>query len=441
MNEVARMDRRRAVIEGGPSGDGRRLLAGTSVIFLLGAGAFFVLTAGIDNEAGAPDTSETADMQDEAAWTGVDTRMPLTAPEKAPQAQLVAMMPPPVQTPEVDDDDKAARAHIADLERQIQALRDAQGEHLDVRAVLEDQRAMLEEQFRSEREAAEERYQRQLAEMARNMAGGVGAVRTNDDGRDAQRRLEEERARQAAIAEAQIMSDGIVLDASGAVRGNGSQGEAGGRKASERRLSSNEAFIRDASTQSSETVRATRIAAPGRTIVQGTTVAAVLETAISTELPGVIRAVVSDDVLSYDGNNVLLPRGTRLIGSYNSAGSVVQGRVQIGWNRAVTPEGVSVELGGYGADALGGSGQAGFVDSRFWQRFGSAALISLIGAGSEVIVVPGASAIQQNTAEDLGDDIELASRGVTDEYLSLPPVIHVDQGTAVTVFVNRDLVL
>ncbi|MBA3585513.1 MAG: hypothetical protein H0W36_13515, partial [Gemmatimonadetes bacterium] len=298
-------------------------------------------------------------MQDREAWTGIDTRMPLMAPQEAPQAQLVAVMPPAVQPPE-DDEAKAARARIADLEEQIQALRNAQGEDLDLRAILDDQRAMLEEQFRSEREAAEERYQRQLAEMARNMAGGVGTVGIGDEGREARRRLEEERARQAAIAEAQIMSDGIVLDASGAARGSGPQrGETGGRGTSERRLSSNEAFIRDASTQSSETVRATRIAAPGRTIVQGTTVAAVLETAISTELPGVIRAVMSDDVLSYDGTNVLLPRGTRLIGSYNSAGSVVQGRVQIGWNRAVTPEGVSVELGGYGSDALGGSGQAG----------------------------------------------------------------------------------
>ncbi len=435
------MGRRRAAIEGGPSGNRRRLLAGTAVILLIGAGAFFVLTAGAGREAGAPNTSETADMQDREAWTGIDTRMPLMAPQEAPQAQLVAVMPPAVQPPE-DDEAKAARARIADLEEQIQALRNAQGEDLDLRAILDDQRAMLEEQFRSEREAAEERYQRQLAEMARNMAGGVGTVGIGDEGREARRRLEEERARQAAIAEAQIMSDGIVLDASGAARGSGPQrGETGGRGTSERRLSSNEAFIRDASTQSSETVRATRIAAPGRTIVQGTTVAAVLETAISTELPGVIRAVMSDDVLSYDGTNVLLPRGTRLIGSYNSAGSVVQGRVQIGWNRAVTPEGVSVELGGYGSDALGGSGQAGFVDSRFRQRFGSAALISLIGAGSKVVVIRDSSAIQQDTAEDLGNDMETASRGVMDDYLSLPPVIYVDQGTALTVFVNRDLVL
>ena len=64
------MGRRRAAIEGGPSGNRRRLLAGTAVILLLGAGAFFILTAGAGKEAGAPDTSETADMQDREALDG-----------------------------------------------------------------------------------------------------------------------------------------------------------------------------------------------------------------------------------------------------------------------------------------------------------------------------------------------------------------------------------
>ena len=153
-----------------------------------------------------------------------------------------------------------------------------------------------------------------------------------------------------------------------------------------------------------------------------------------------IRAVVSDDVWSYDGSTVLLPRGTRLLGSYNSDVSVVQGRVQLAWNRAVTPEGVSVELGGYGADTLGRSGQEGFVDGRFRQRFGSAALISLIGTAPEVVVASETGATGQDIAEDLGGDLETSAQGVMGDYLSAPPVIYVDQGTAITVFVNQDLV-
>ena len=145
--------------------------------------------------------------------------------------------------------------------------------------------------------------------------------------------------------------------------------------------------------------------------------------------------------MSHDGTNVLLPQGTRLIGSYNSDVSVVQGRVQMAWNRAVTPEGVSVELGGYGADALGMSGQAGTVDTRFRQRFGSAALISLMGAAPELLVDRSTDGRRSDWAEDAGDDITNASGGALDEYLSAGPVIYIDQGTYLTVIVNRDLVL
>ena len=65
--------------------------------------------------------------------------------------------------------------------------------------------------------------------------------------------------------------------------------------------------------------------------------------------------------------------------------NVAQRRAQIAWTRAITPSGDSIMLGSIGADELGRSGQTGFVDTRFNERFGSAALISLIGAAPVVI--------------------------------------------------------
>ena len=231
-----------------------------------------------------------------------------------------------------------------------------------------------------------------------------------------------------------MSSDLLVLDSSGKVTGGGASG------AGERKLSTNEQFMASASTASYDTVRATQIAAPDRTIVQGTTLEAVLETAISTELPGVIRAAVTNDVYSYDGSNVLLPRGTRLIGSYNSDVSIASNRAQLAWNRAITPDGRSVELGGYGADPLGMSGQTGFVDTRFGERFGSAFLISMLAITPQVVVDDSAGENTQELAEDVGEDLENTTQSVMNDYLSLPPVIYIDQGTTMTVFVNRDLV-
>ncbi len=439
---------RDAVISGGSGGGGTgRMLAGVGLLIAVGVAAWFLLMPSSETSDG-PDTSQPADMQDREGSSGVDTGLPL---DRTVQTETAApgrtQMEPPV-VEDTGDGGAADRARIAELERRIEEMLNSEVENPDLAALMKEQREALEAAFERERVAAEERYQLQLAEMSRNMSAGDGGM--TDAERDARARLEEERLRRAAIAEAQIMSDGIVIDSSKARSGGQSQGGAanvngaGGARSGNgagREMTSNESFMAQASTQSYETVRATRIAAPGRTIVQGTTLNAVLETAISTELPGAIRAVVTDDVMSYDGNNVLLPQGTRLIGSYNSDVSVIQGRAQLAWNRAVTPEGVSVELGGYGADALGMSGQAGTVDTRFRQRFGSAALISLISSAPKALINSDSDDDTSDLIEDFGDDTSNAAQKVMGDYLSAGPVIYIDQGTYLTVFVNRDLVL
>ncbi|PZX14175.1 type IV secretion system protein VirB10 [Palleronia aestuarii] len=422
------------MIEGGSEGSGRgRTIAAVAFLGAVGVVAYFILSPEAVDTSG-PDTSQTQEMQREETAPGVDTGMPAGQPVDQPDTTPIPAVMTPMTPPPVDDGREEDRKRIADLEAQLESLRQSQGGDEALQAALDDMQTKLER----EREDADARYQALLAQMAQNAGGGDTGM--SEDEREARRRLEEERQRRAAIAEAQIMSNGIVLDAAGAKTGGSQGGASGAGDASGRTLTSNEQFIQDASTQSYDTVRATRIANPSRTIVQGTTLNAVLETAISTELPGAIRAVVTDDVMSYDGMNVLIPRGSRLIGSYNSDVSVIQDRVQIAWNRAVTPEGVSVELGGYGADALGMSGQAGQVDTRFRQRFGSAALISLIGAGPDVVIKDDTRGDAADAMQDVGDDMATATQGVMADYLNAGPVIYIDQGVYMTVFVNRDLV-
>ncbi|WP_299821965.1 TrbI/VirB10 family protein [uncultured Jannaschia sp.] len=430
------LNRRDAAISGGSGGQGVRTLSIVLFLGMVGVGAYFIFSPKYV-ETTAPDTSQTQAMQGREPSAGVDTTMPVQPAVQTEETAVETRMQPAVAVPPADTGNDADRQRIADLERQLEELRQSQtGGDPELQQALAD----MQSKHERERQDAEARYQAlltrmtQLTQVTQNTGSGM-----SEEEREARRRLEEERQRRAAIAEAQIMSNGIVLDAAGA-RTGGRQGGTAVGDGSGRTLTSNEQFVQDASTRSYDTVRATRIANPGRTVVQGTTLNALLETAISTELPGAIRAVVTDDVMSYDGMNVLIPRGSRLIGSYNSDVSVIQDRVQIAWNRAVTPEGVSVELGGYGADALGMSGQAGTVDSRFRQRFGSAALISLIGAGPDVVIRDDTRGDAADAMQDVGDDLANATQGVMGAYLNAGPVIYIDQGVDMTVFVNRDLV-
>ena len=251
---------------------------------------------------------------------------------------------------------------------------------------------------------------------------------------DAAQRAEEERRRLEAIRQDQIQSEALLFDESEPVHAVA----VGGQNAVERDLNRNERFLASAAQADVETAMATQLANPGRTIVQGTILRAVLETTINTHLPGMLRATLTEDVRSYDGTGVLLPAGSRLIGTYSSDVSIAQNRVLIAWNRAVTPNGTSISLGSVGADRLGQSGQEGAVDSHFIERFGSAALISLIAGAPDIIIGERTSTTQ--LLGDVGGDLEQATQRTVDEYLRIPPTVHVDQGAEMIVFVNRDLV-
>lgn len=423
----ARVSARSSEFDDGASSKVVKILVGGLVGIVILILALMLIAPGqMASLMGGGRTSDAEDVQSTSSGdSGLSTEITqrnTTVDTDVPETSLPEATSIPEDTSELD---AAERQRLAELEARLAAMEEGRGEL--TRELLEQQAADLREQFERERQLADEAYQRQLqdAMMAQNMDGGEA---------EARRRLEEERARLNAINEAQVSSDLLVLDNSGQITGGGAEGSG------ERRLNSNEQFMASASTASYDTVRATQIAAPDRTIVQGTTLEAVLETAISTELPGVIRASITNDVYSYDGSNVLLPRGTRLIGSYNSDVSIASNRAQLAWNRAITPDGRSVELGGYGADQLGMSGQTGFVDTRFGERFGSAFLISMLAITPQVIVDDNAGENTRELAEDVGEDLENTTQSVMNDYLSLPPVIYIDQGTTMTVFVNRDLV-
>jgi type IV secretion system protein VirB10 len=188
-----------------------------------------------------------------------------------------------------------------------------------------------------------------------------------------------------------------------------------------------------------------------------------LETAINTELPGNIRAQVTEPVFSYDGKRILMPAGTVLIGTFNPDIMVAQKRVLIAWNRAITPKGQSIAIGSTGTDTLGRSGTAGNVDNRLGPKIGAAVLVTAINAVPSLLggLLNKASPQQQNPspvtvnvggsggsggdaggqlAQGAASAVAEQTSGFLEKYLSLPPIIRVPQGEEIRVFVNRDLV-
>jgi len=190
----------------------------------------------------------------------------------------------------------------------------------------------------------------------------------------------------------------------------------------------NDAFAARVSSGEVPAARAGALRNPKTTVPQGALIAAVLETAINSDLPGFVRAVVSRDVFSFDGTRVLIPRGSRLVGQYRSEVALGQSRAFVVWTRLLRPDGVSIQLASPGTDPLGRAGLDGKVDRHYFQRYGPGLLSTAISA-----------ALNNTSSNQLVIGTAQTLPGAVTSGESIKPTVTVKQGTAIQVFVARDL--
>ena len=201
-------------------------------------------------------------------------------------------------------------------------------------------------------------------------------------------------------------------------------------------------------------------------IPQGTMIRGTLETAINSDLAGMVKGIVREDVYSFDGRRILIPAGSSLIGEYKSGVQRGQERILIVWTRMIRGDGVSVQLGSYGTDRLGRSGMTGIVDRKNWERFGPPALMTLIGGATQYIAQLGqrqdryitivndngsVTRIPQDNgetsqdrarelaAETIASGIQQMASTAFEDSRNIRPTIHIAQGSDINVFVTRDL--
>jgi len=193
---------------------------------------------------------------------------------------------------------------------------------------------------------------------------------------------------------------------------------------------------------STDTVTAHAIAHPEFTVASGELVPAVLESAVNSDLPGMVRAVTSRPVYSYTGARVLIPAGSRLIGQYSSGVIQTQRRVFVIWNRVILPNGIAVDINSPSTNQLGISGQgANSYETHFWARFGEATLLSVLGAG---VATAGVTTNDEyNSASEyrstLSQNLQQSAQSALDNTIANAPTLHIFQGAKIDVFIAHDL--
>lgn len=190
-----------------------------------------------------------------------------------------------------------------------------------------------------------------------------------------------------------------------------------------------------ASDASDDAVRATIIRNRGSIIPQGAIIAATLETPLDSDRPGLARAITAQDVRSFDGTRVLIPRGSRLIGEFKAETGAGLRRVLVTWNRLIRPDGVAIRIGSPVTDAMGGAGVPGRVNTHFLERFGNAVLQSALTVGVNLASLPrdgsGVYVGLPATAAEVGRSLAPSSQRA--------PTVKVREGAQIAVLVARDL--
>ena len=122
------------------------------------------------------------------------------------------------------------------------------------------------------------------------------------------------------------------------------------------------------------------------------------------------------------------------LGQYKSAVSQGQSRAFVIWTRIIRPDGASIQIASSGTDPLGRAGLEGSVDRHFFERFGGAVLLSVINAGVNSL------ARAPSTQVVIGSNTDAAALGASAlQPTTISPTIKVPQGSAIRIFVARDL--
>ncbi len=122
---------------------------------------------------------------------------------------------------------------------------------------------------------------------------------------------------------------------------------------------------------------------PTFVLAQYTPIEITLTSKVDATLTGIVSGVVAKDVWNMNGTMILLDKGTKVYGNYQSVkgGTPIMTRLMIVFTKAITPDGVIIPLANaQAAGMLGEAGVDGYVNNHFMKRIGFAVIASVVNS-------------------------------------------------------------
>ncbi|MCZ6156249.1 DNA type IV secretion system protein ComB10 [Campylobacter ureolyticus] len=173
-----------------------------------------------------------------------------------------------------------------------------------------------------------------------------------------------------------------------------------------------------------------------RTIRAGRMIPAILTTAISSDLSGIVTAQIEQDIYATMGRAVLIPRGSKAIGFYENNTEIGHERLEIRWREIITPQGINILLtDALIADNMGMAGAVGAVNNKYWERYGIPYTISTLTNALLLVIASkvdkGGSSYTQEIYSDSRSDIGTVVQDMIQQQSKIKPTIEIQSGSRI----------
>ncbi len=179
------------------------------------------------------------------------------------------------------------------------------------------------------------------------------------------------------------------------------------------------------------------------TVVEGTCIEAVLTNRLDGSTAGPVNGMVTTPVYARDFQHVLIPRGSRVLGTSSPVSQFGQSRLAVVFHRLIFPDGRSISLDRLPAlNERGDTGLRDRVDQHLLQVFGTSLAIGALAGLAQVNTAVGLEESWTDAyRQGVGSSVTQSSMRILDRFLNQLPTVTIREGHRVKVYLTSDLVL
>lgn len=177
-----------------------------------------------------------------------------------------------------------------------------------------------------------------------------------------------------------------------------------------------------------------------RTVTADRYIPCILVDQINSQLAGRVTCTVERNVYGYHGRNILIPAGSKFMGSHGTLKKIGDERFNIQWKRLLRPDGVHIKTtDAYATDQVGATGIEGEVNRRNLEKYGGALLTSTISVLAQISIPSKGTNITNTVAESFSTDIGRVTAAMLNENINIKPYSIVPAGERILVAPVTDI--